>query len=187
MWEELEELNNESFPNCIKSLLTHAGYSSMMSLETFDEMKIKRAEDFLNKNKQFMGELDCCHSQYYKELEVFEFIPGHKSIILELPKQIKELRKFKQTKTTALGEQLKKNLIEKMMEYLQENSPKGNEYVEGTISEANIQDFHPHTKGNAKWKCFFSCPFCPKKYSVLYTKTWEASNATRHLNKHIQP
>lgn len=189
------------FPKCVKSLLSHAAYDTIASLANLDEAKIQKLEVFLNENKGYINELKCCQSDYYKQLKVFEFLPGHKSLLLELPKQIKELQndeiKRKNTKLLEVVasddetcDEMKKKVIKKMMKYLRKENTKEKqdfEFEEDIISEANIQDFRRiETENDVKWKCIFTCPFCPKTYSLLYKNYWMCSNATKHLKKHIQ-
>lgn len=42
-------------------------------------------EDFVDKNRNIIAELDCCYAHTYKSLAVFRFLPAHRLLILRLP------------------------------------------------------------------------------------------------------
>lgn len=191
----MEVSHNEKLPKCVKSLLIDAGYDTILSLNEMDDAKIKKVEDFLNANKQFVNKLKCCYSEHYKQLEKFEFLPGHKSIILALPNQIKEnqdkqIKKSRKQRHDLLSnEELQQQLIKSLTNFLKIQAEKANlEIPEDVISEANIHNFETETNGNDfLCTCRFSCPFCSKTYSVNYKTFWMSSNVTKHLKTHVNP
>lgn len=162
-----------------------------------DETTIKKTEDFINSNKQYINKLYCCYSEYYKQLDHFEFLPGHKSIILAIPNQIKEYKNKniekrrnmgrKETPSLLSNEVLRGKLIKNLMVYSKEHGSKsGFQMPDNVISEANIHDFESESNGNEfLCKCRFSCPFCTKTFSVIYKKFWMTSNVTKHLKMHM--
>lgn len=180
---------------CIKSLLTGAGYNTLLSLIGIDEAMIKKTEDFLNANNHFIHQLNCCYNEHYKQLERFEFLPGHKSIILEIPNQIRAYQNRKSGRkehgkepstehvTKQLMEQLQAKLIKNLLNYTKEQGKKTNiDIPDCLITEANINDLKRELD---VIKCKFSCPFCSKTFSVTYKKFWMSSNATKHLKEHL--
>lgn len=202
----MQNANHIKLPKCLISLLTDAGFDSFISLVSLDEARIKNIETFLNENKLYVNKLECCYSDHYKQLQVFEFLPGHKSILLEIPKQVKEFQnrnpnhdaRRRNTSTmsntnvntsslavSASADQLKSLLIRKLMEYIVNVGPHCG-FEEDTISDANIHNLESFNIDNQDiWKCKFSCPFCSSSYTLIYKKHWERSNATKHLKKHI--
>ncbi|XP_055307971.1 nucleolar protein dao-5-like, partial [Sitodiplosis mosellana] len=141
--------NDASNPENAQERLLSIRQGQKESIDAYAE-RVKKLLDMLNLTSS--GEdaaiqavkAEMNEDDYYKQLEVFEFLPGHKEIILDISKQMEELQKSKQTKVAASGEQLKKELITKMTNYLRKNSPNENDYPDDTISESNIQDFHQH-------------------------------------------
>lgn len=55
------------------------------------------------------------------------------------------------------------------------------------ISERNILDVKckKNDDGSLAIECGFSCPLCDKVTKVIYSGYWQASNATKHLKKHV--
>lgn len=150
----------------------------------------------MNSHKHYIDELECCYSDEYKQQEVFEFLPGHKSIITALPNQVEQLLKQMDTKTAKKRAthpqlinsfsdmELKSKLISNLMKC---SGKSGFPFPEGVISVTNIDGFERVQEENGVFcKCTFSCTFCIKKYSPIFRKFWMSSNATKHLKKHIQ-
>lgn len=172
-----------------------------MSVTGIDEGSIKKIEDFHNSNKQYINKLDCCYSEHYKQLENFELLPGHKYIILNIPKQMKEIQnkkiekknnkhdnmERKKTRNLLSNEELQAKLVKNLVDYSKYQGKIVNfEIPDNVLSEANIHDFRRESNGNDfLCKCRFSCPFCSKTYSVIYKKYWMTSNVTNHLKNHI--
>lgn len=183
----MERYKKTKFPKCVKSLLIDAGYDTLLSLKSIDESKIESIEVFFNANKHFINKLKCCYSDRYKDMQVFEFLPGHKSIIMALPGQVIDMEASKPTKKThslknSTDEELKTKLISNL---INSTGKSGFQLPEDCISVNNIDGFKRIEESNGA-RCIFSCPFCVSKFSLIYRKFWMTSNATGHLKKHIR-
>lgn len=146
-----------------------------------NESKIIEIEKFLNENKQFIQKLKCCHSEFYKQMNTFTFLPGHRSTILAIPEKLNS-NKSHAHKCMHSNEELKQSLINKLMTC---SGKAGFQFPEGIISEANIKNYERVDEGDLVCRCKFTCPFCPKSYSLIFKKYWMSSNATKHLKLHI--
>lgn len=135
-----------------------------MSLKEMNEIKIVEIEKFLTENKQIIHELECCYSKYYKQLDTFTFLPGHRSIILTIPEKL--IRSKIESRS---NEELKKLLIDGLMAC---SGRAGCEFPEGAISELNIQNFGRIEKNGVVCQCRFTCPFCIKSYFIKFTTYW---------------
>lgn len=82
----------------MKILINAAGYDTLYALSEINEEKIKEIEFFLTSNIHLVKKLTCCRSDHYKQLETFEFLPGHRAIIMALPDQIKKMKNEKTKK-----------------------------------------------------------------------------------------
>lgn len=112
---------------------------------------------------------------------MFKFLPGHKTLILSLPKHWKKEKKQKKNKSTevqcASAENLhvlKVALIQKITNY----SKKNNFEIECAISDIVELKFD-----QTQYKCQIRCPFCDDTVSCMYTSYWIISNLVRHIKK----
>lgn len=88
-WNKLENIVEDSVPPCVKTILKICGYDSLTSIEHISPEQICEMEKFINNNFRIaIQELNCCHSDTYKNMNEFEFLPGHKTFILALAKRI---------------------------------------------------------------------------------------------------
>lgn len=98
-WSNIEKFVGDEVPMFLKQLLWKCGYDSMISIKEISSDAIDNLEKHIQKNRnQILGEIllklddsggnDHSLSEYKKQ-EVFEFIPGHHSILLSLPSKIK--------------------------------------------------------------------------------------------------
>lgn len=177
-WQKLEKHHKKffggNFPNCIKILLISSGYSVNSSLANLNEKRIEEIEQYLNSNKYIIRNLECCYSEEYKALDKFQFLPGHKTVILAIPDMLDV------SKEHILSDQeLKDSLIRKLMVA---SRRAGLNIPAGTISEANLIQFERTPNENdTVCKCIFSCPFCSKRYTIKHKTFWNTSNAWKHL------
>lgn len=77
----------------MKRPLILCGYDSLFSLREINESKIDKIENHITVNHmETIKTFNCCHSNYYKNLTTFRFLPGHASIISALPKYIENYK-----------------------------------------------------------------------------------------------
>lgn len=194
-WQKIEQLQKrltkEKLPECIKSLLIPAGYDTLASLSQLSDETIKSIEEFHRRNAERVNSLTCCYSDYYKSLNEFSFLPGHRSILLSLPNQIKEIKKNSTNKRSeskkngakkSLSDEiLRTQLLNSLNKYLR--SKTALKTTNDLLSAIHIKEFKRGT-GDCVCSCKFSCPFCQKLIPATYKAYWHSSNITSHLKKH---
>lgn len=84
-FEELENFFGFPLPESVKSLLSEAGYTSLLSLKMLSDENINKLENYIKTNVQFDKFSE------YKNKSEFYFLPGHRCILLELPSIIEEM------------------------------------------------------------------------------------------------
>lgn len=86
-WKKVEQISGEKLPTCIKEILNACGYDTFGSLKCLSEQSVQDIEKHINiKSRATIEALKCCRSEYYKSLDEFKFIPGHKDLIISLSK-----------------------------------------------------------------------------------------------------
>lgn len=95
MWAAIENFNHLEVPMCLKVLLSKCGYNTMLSLKYISERRITEMEDHVRKYKHNIfsdgSDLDECLYEYKKQ-ELFTVLPGHRSILLDLPQTIRKMQ-----------------------------------------------------------------------------------------------
>lgn len=165
-----------------------SAYNELANLRRIDADKLRNIESFLDKRKELISNLDCCYADHYKSLDVFQFLPGHKDLILAIPSLIQEMNSDNsrysplRSKKTLSDDELKKKLIENLINYAENirlSTPNG------ILSDVNIVDFRRVTnEDDFVCVCRFICPFCSKVFKLQFKKYWRSSNVTTHLKDH---
>lgn len=170
-------------------LLERAAYDKLNSLKAIDTTKLEDIEAYLLEHRSsWINDLSCCKSEDYKKQTKFHFLPGHKSIVLTIPEQIKQMRgvkesEFVSTKKNHAADGLTTKLISNLMTYMKKNNFA---LPDGLMSSKNIRDFERGAEvDDFVCECRFVCPFCPKNFPITYRKFWMSSNLTKHLKNHI--
>lgn len=192
----MENFNGEKFPECVKILLEYAAYDKLNSLNRIDAAKITEIEEHLTNHRSWMNNVECCNSEFYKNLTEFHFLPGHKAAILGIPQQIKDMGQnigvFEPNPVNAQitaqqkersDDELINILISNLKNYMKKNHVP---VPDDVISSMHIHDFERGSEVDQFiCKCRFSCPFCEKIFPLSFKKFWMSSNITKHFKNHI--
>lgn len=181
----LEKINGEKLPECLKKILFLSGFNTFTSLEGMGANEIIEIEAFVNGNQDILNEIKCCGQEYAHNSNHFQFLPGHKVIIMNIPEQVKRIKSSKSnskpTPQQIPDQDLKNQVINNLIKYMAKH---GFELPEGILSERNILDFE-RTVNGFDAKCRFSCPFCAKTHdrggSLCYMLKKKKIRLKRHL------
>lgn len=205
IYSKLEKVYGGKFPQCVKKILTFSGFDTFPSLRQIDENVLHDIELFIDNNPSIKNSIDCCGKELYQSMENFKFLPGHKTIILNLPKYVADFEQHnsKDKKSKSIDspsragrtakiletsdQDMKKQLILNLVNYFlkqKRNSPQ-NQNVAEIITERNITKFE-REQNTAIIKSEFSCPFCVKRIPVNFKDYWRSANITTHLKKHVE-
>lgn len=92
----VEYLEKNGTPNHRKIPRMHKSHADTLhALSEINEKKFKELESFLTFNVKIVKNLTCCRSDCYKQLQIFQLLPGHKAIIMVLPDQMKNMESKK--------------------------------------------------------------------------------------------
>lgn len=120
-WRHFENVIGQSVPEFLKLLLSISGYDTLISIKQFTSPKITNLEQWINDNfhanyeplvKLFgnnaFNEI-ALYKNIFEQKRNFTFLPGHRDILLNLPKMITEM----QTKKSEPGVTSKKDNLPK--------------------------------------------------------------------------
>lgn len=127
-WNDFEKFLGSSYPKFIKNILFDSGFDNKSSLLLIDEKSIKDIEEYVSKNRYLLKK-----KSYEKNLEKntdkVEFFIGHKVLLTNIPKYVKQFeeesaRKLeeknkskKEIKENSDPSVLKNILIDKLQNY----------------------------------------------------------------------
>lgn len=91
-WNKISNLFEESFPKCVKIILSVCGYDTIASLRSLNGQSVLEIQRQVRLYFQStIQDLSCCHSNFYKQQLEFEFLPGHRDFILAIPEYLKPI------------------------------------------------------------------------------------------------
>lgn len=194
-------LRENRLPEFIVQVLKKTGYDSPFSIQLLDEQKIKGIEETVNKRLNNIKSI--FKGTEYEDIETFELLPGHTTLLLGLGvfvKQYLQETKVKKTKkisnlptiieegdetveifTEEERNTIKKVLIEKVNKFLKKFRISGDHVSENSI--IGSLDAIINNKGALIYKCSFCCGVnsCKVKIPCVFNKHWQISNLERHI------
>lgn len=175
-----------NYPSCFKSLLRHAAYDSKSSCLLLDEETLANMEEYItHTGKEVISRLNCCNAEKYQSQDRFRFLPGHRSLILSMPNQIRNMDSVKKKKSKPLREfkklltptELKQLLLIKLNEASEKNG-----YSVGSYKDTHLKNVQTMITNNELMaKCSVQCFLCQATVTSLYTGWWAVNNVIRHL------
>lgn len=183
---KLQKIVGRILPRGLDKIIIEAGFDAESAIATIDLNSIINIQDHINENKIILK--DTVYESVLENDLQFKLKPGHKSIILDLPKLLKE---FEAKKRSAPNpqisneeeeekqreiESLKKQLINKLNGFARKCM------FDITFEETSIFDFREE---KAVYKCRFECPICMKKIRCEYKRYWFVSNFQKHIKNHL--
>lgn len=174
-----------TIPACMKRILTVSGYNSALSFKSIDESKVQELELYIEANHRKTAD----EFPEYAEIKPFQFLPGHRSLILGIKDEILNIQTEKKQKFTKKSRR-------------DEDEPRDEQSLE--LSLRNQMSAYANGIGlNLDWtqsinnivltstgrstmaQCSVSCPVCNKDYMLRYDRNWKVTNMYRHIRSHI--
>lgn len=164
------------------------GFSTLASLSRIDEQVFTTIEEFMRNHPELIDAFNCCNAEQYQCQAQFQLLPGHKAILLCIPKQIEAFnqcnvnkKNIKSKKNQQISDDdLKERLITNINKYVIKLGLPGNIFS----CDRHIKNFERYENGYGA-KCEFSCCFCQKIVPVEFEGFWKSSNITTHLKYHV--
>lgn len=175
-FESLEDFNGSKYPECVKRFLCHAAYDTKNSCLLLDEKSIVELEQYIMETgKEIIEQLSCCNSQSYQNQQQFRFLPGHRSCILAIPNQIRDMEamNFKKRKPVAEFKKLLtaaelKNLLIKSLNRTIQNLG----FETKLLSQQYLGEIKTMISNNQMTaKCDVQCFHCPASQSAVFNNS----------------
>lgn len=201
-WAKFEKFLKNSIPDCIVKILIESGFDNEISISELCNDDIKIIEEFVESNLKHSIE----NSGIYNLNEKFVFLPGHRKLILSLPKRLKEFENNKK-KRKEKSETEQENVINEEIELLTQSeindlkdkllskltkSAKNyglKEFTEEEVlSSIDVYINHSNNKTHQKpsYKCIIKCIECEKQVPCTWNGYWQIGNLDKHLKNHMK-
>lgn len=154
-----------------------------------DAKTVTEVENYIaDTGAELIASLDCCNAASYKNQQRFHFLPGHKSAILSIPSQIKNMDSIKKKKSKPLVEFKKlltsTELKHRLLLKLNDNALKLG-FKNDAFEEVHLSDVKSMIVDNELTAyCNVACISCHTSVSTLYKGSWGISNVLRHIKQH---
>lgn len=186
IFSTIEKFKSIKIAPCIKKILKSSAYNAASNLSTLNDQNVLAIENYINDSgRDVIQTLECCYSSVYKQQTRFQFLPGHKSTILSIPKYIDEMNGAKKKNQLEFKKLLTASELKKMLlNRINQNISNYNNIAK--FSEDSITDVQISISDNAmSAKCKINCVECTKIIPVTYTGSWKTSNILRHVRQHL--
>lgn len=204
-WSKFEKFVRNSIPDYIVKVLIETGFDNAISISELNNDDIKIIEEFVETNLKHIVE----KSGIYDLKEKFVFLPGHRKLILSLPKRLEEFENNKK-KRKGKSETEQENVTTEEIELLTESeindlkdkllskltkSAKNyglKEFTEEEVhSSIDVYINHslvPKNKTHQKpsYKCLIKCIECEKEIPCTWNGYWQIGNLDKHLKNHMK-
>lgn len=118
-FDHVEKFVGHEIPKCIKVILLACGYDSLLSLKQITSERIDEMEHYIEKKKEKIisklddgGDVDIVNE--YKNQNQFKFLPGHRSIILDIANDIKDMQVQQESQSKHLANVIEENSDEQI-------------------------------------------------------------------------
>lgn len=177
----MDRILGDELPECIKIILSTAGYDRKISIKYLTEEKLNSLEDFISRNRMnIVSALTCCSSDLYKSEETFKFLPGHRTAIMGLVSALNDV--VTSEYCDLMDDSVPKvdddnssidSLIAKLESYFVEKKWRADQLARRSFS-LGVKN----NKVCAKYRCK-----CETELTIPYTTFWKTSNLKSHFIK----
>lgn len=190
-WEEFEAgcANTglrSKIPDCMITILNACGYNNIWAFKSVEEENIVDLETFVEKrHRTIIDSMD-----EYRDVKPFEFLPGHRSLIMGIKSQILLMEDVKRKKTMPKRKakdvnemELKMSLTAHVSNFCQNISLQVD--WSNAIDDFKITSHGDDTSAQCLAQCSLNCPICGVRRTVRFENSWRISNMCKHLRSHL--
>lgn len=172
----------DGFPAIVVKILRVSFFDCRAALAAINDGSIADIEEFLEDHREILDD-----SVYSKQFP-FKFLPGHKAIILAIPKRMIEsptrtIARYdtdcKRFKTKFLSNKEIDAEIGQLLKRLLEYSQRIGLSIQ--LTRADVHDFQQTCD---RYICRVTCTLCGKTISCFKKNYWIAVNIVAHLKQH---
>lgn len=171
-----------AIPASVKQILTVSGYNSALSFKSVEENNLAELESYVEaRHRKVVDEF-----AEYEDIRPFEFLPGHRSLIMAIKAEILEIQSRKKPKV-AHSKKLPRAEDENTLQLslINQLSTYANGIGVALDWSSSIQEIKlTNTEHSTMAQCKIACPSCKKISTLRFEKIWKVTNMYRHLRTH---
>lgn len=165
-------------PDIVVKILRASGFDSKAALTILNHESLVDIEEYVEENRALV------FNSIYSDKHPFKFFPGHKAIVLDMPRRLEqcavsstssstEMRK--KPLTSAEIDQEIDLLLKKLQNYIDTL------HLSIQLTRSDIHDF---VQASDRYKCRFTCQLCGTVISCFKANYWIAVNVLAHFKRH---
>lgn len=174
IFTQLENFKKSKYPDFLKDILIANGFDTASALKILDNSNIAKIENKVNNKIELLKDTIYVDETGNLIENLFKFLLGHESILLNLPIDVDAYSKSKKkSRQIPAIDKLKELFIERSKNFALKNK------IQLTVSPDDLTNF---TQTNSRAKCKVNCPICKKtKISCVFELSWKLANFNRHI------
>lgn len=166
----------------MKRILNVCGYNSALSFKLVEEDKLSNLENYIETHHRKVVD----EFQEYEDIKPFQFLPGHRSLILGIKAEISDIQSKKKQKVPK-SNKMPRDEDEKTLQISLINQLSA--YANGISLKLDwshsIQETEfTQVENSTLVRCKISCPQCGMTSTMRYERSWKVANMYRHLRTH---
>lgn len=129
IFSSLESIIGEEIPKTVVYVLTETGFNSKIALKNIKSADVTQIESFVNSNFGIFSH--ALIGSHYENMQQFEFLPGHRTLIESFPQYIDQTRTEKPTSLLNLNSNHFSTILKLIIETAETNASrelKGHRY-----------------------------------------------------------
>lgn len=188
VFEKLERALGEKLPGDLELILKNTGFDRESTLLGINSKNIDEIQNYLNENKFLLQ--NTVYEHCFSNDSVFTLKPGHRALLLSIPKVLSEEKpskakknhKNKENQATSRVEQeiseqdLVNAILRKVVKYADRKNFEIN---------TDLLEVHDINRVGSKVQCKLQCPLCAKQIKCYFGTYWNISNFQDHFKKHF--
>lgn len=168
----------------MKNFLTVCGYNSALAFKSVDENSLSNLENYIEVHHRKTVD----DFPEYVDIKPFEFLPGHRSLIVGIKTELSDIQSKKKQKVMKSTKpsrnedenELRSSLVNQMTTYAS-GIGLGLDFSV-SVQDMNLEKVEELTLA----VCKVVCPACNRIFTIRYNKNWKICNIYRHLRTHVE-
>lgn len=183
IFRKLETFVGFKYPSFIKDILLNTGYDCEHAIQTIDEKSISTIEKKIESDHPHLLKGTIYERKPENNLP-FEFLLGHRALILEIPSTLAKYLKRKSDKKTEKKTKKFQEIELENLKVILINKIKNNLKYKKINCEFDIENIGDLSQRGNRVSCLVKCVFCETNTPCSFDEYWRITNYSNHVCGH---